>query len=138
MKKANIKINTLFQRKIASSYKKILYPILIILTGYNLYLKEFYGAGFIIFIMYILTYEKNIFFTNNGMYTEYKTIFHNRQNNTPFKEIGKIETISTPGITLMNIYTNIFYQKIPIDTAEYEKLKKIFIKHNVIIIEKKD
>ena len=131
------RIETISKQNLSKSYRGLLYIVLTLFAGYNLYLKEFYIAGLMVFIMYMLTYEKKIFFTEKGMDTEYKTLFHHREKHMNYNEIKKVVVLSAPDVVLLNLYTHIFYQKILMPIEEYNKLKKYLNENNIPLTEKK-
>lgn len=133
----NHRIETISKQNLSKSYKGFLYAVLILFAGYNLYLKEFYIAGLMVFVMYMLTYEKKIFFTEKGMDTEYKTLFHHREKHTDYSEIKKVVVLFAPDVVLLNLYTHIFYQKILMPIEEYNKLKNHLIDNNIPLTENK-
>lgn len=131
-----MKIETLFLRKISKFYQRLLFLLLFLIISYNLYLKEYSIVLILLFLSYMISYEKKFYFTEKGIVTEYRAFYYQQDKLTPYEEIDKIEVYLKKEIIFLKVYKNIFYIKIPILNTEFEKLKKYLKENKVPIFEK--
>lgn len=125
------KIQTLYCKKISTSYRILLLIFLSFFGIYNLYLQEYKIVFLFIFFTYLIFFQKEIYFTEKGLIKKYSCLFYKREEIIPFLEISKVEVKLSKKIVILYIYEGVLVRQLAIHSEKISKILEVFKRNKI-------